>query len=877
MKLHKVFLSACLAGGMGAFVAFGASTMEAYRFHEFEGYKPDPKMEVVTDPGVPGDVLRISGIKGWYGTALCRKELIKARPGDALAFVTMLVRGEGGVTLWTECYGEKGHIGRSSATVEDVIGDGWHFVEFRHPILNGTTSFQLCFGRRKCNNDIEFADVRIETMPVLPTRELTPTTVAYREDFETDSKRPGNPERVDGILAEGLGERTYYGLYRAAAPLEMFRTAASPGRGEVVSSTFRLYGFGEEAFGDVGRGRLVETVSTGEASISLEVSADPTRVVVEGRVAGADGEPRFRVPVKALPADFRLDVAEDGGWFLTVTSLADSSKRMFSGTSAALGAAKGPRTVAMRLPDGGTKVLLDRLEVVTAKFTERPARPPFRIARLPEFDPVKAGWREVMRDGFEGTELNTNIWQRPHWKGLRPDAARLDGEGHLRIGYEYSEKAGKFVSTGVWSRRKFLWGYYEARLKFTRKPGWNMGYWMYGTRNANPFLDGHEIDIVEDYYTRSSNPGGPYRLDHNNHFVFGSVLKSWNYNFYLPGSLDEWHVLGCLRTPFETTYYLDGKVMKTSAYHSPWDTLTFDPFNHMAGTRPLHVIFSAGVKDDKILPKGNDKEDFVVDWVRAYEMPDFDKAPAVDWRKPSSTVLVEPGRELSFEVVATPGEDGSKVEAVYLFDSGNFIDYRMSAEAKFAFPFSKGYFDGTDYMKPGRSGVKPPFDGSAHVFIAFAQDDKGRVGYTDKLIRIPVALRSAPDAGGPQAVPGTLVAKRHDVGGSSVSYFLRPGFREPFSVITPKFDNNGKLLTPLVASDWMNFSVDVASAGDYDVSVDAAFTDEDEPWATWLVDGDAVYSGPVTSARLRLPAGRRVLTIVSEGAFQFSKATLARK
>jgi hypothetical protein len=39
-------------------------------------------------------------------------------------------------------------------------------------------------------------------------------------------------------------------------------------------------------------------------------------------------------------------------------------------------------------------------------------------------------------------------------------------------------------------------------------------------------------------------------------------------------------------------YHLNGKLIPSETAHSPYNSVTFDPFNHAAGYVPLHAILS---------------------------------------------------------------------------------------------------------------------------------------------------------------------------------------------------------------------------------------------------------------------------------------------
>ena len=150
-----------------------------------------------------------------------------------------------------------------------------------------------------------------------------------------------------------------------------------------------------------------------------------------------------------------------------------------------------------------------------------------------------------------------------------------------------------------------------------------VAYNPFGGEVKNPFLDGMEIDIYEDYYLHG-NPGtqAPRVLDHNLHLQNGKTLKSYNYNSPKMGSLDDFYVIGCKWTPFEISYYLDGKLIKSSASHSPYNSVTFDAFNHGTGIVPLFVTLSgqetksfAGDPKAGVFP-----DSFTADYVRVYDL-----------------------------------------------------------------------------------------------------------------------------------------------------------------------------------------------------------------------------------------------------------------
>ena len=105
-------------------------------------------------------------------------------------------------------------------------------------------------------------------------------------------------------------------------------------------------------------------------------------------------------------------------------------------------------------------------------------------------------------------------------------------------------------------------------------------------------------------------------------------------------SLDDYQVIGCKWTPFEISYYMNGKLIASSAKHSPWNSVTFDPFNHGVGAVPLRAILSGQIMNPASswlkgltdLSKCKFPDHYYVDYIRIYGYPDpADEKPSVSW------------------------------------------------------------------------------------------------------------------------------------------------------------------------------------------------------------------------------------------------------
>ena len=899
----------------GSFERPGKGVLPAgWVLHPWEGYKP--YATVASAQGPDGmRAIRISNVTSKNGTCFRNATKFACRAGDTVR-ISFLARGTGRIR--TGCYLYSETKGWNGGTREDgfALSDEWRLFEYDCAIVDkpkAKTGF--------CEVEIggltglvaEIADVRAALVAggLAEQRKMKRLVTTVRtlshDGYEEPRARAGAPEIVKGNVAPGLLTQTAMGVYRTSTSLALTppgdRFRLPEGADEVFSASYRLYGFGWSA-GPTAKSaaRFVETFATASHALSVAVRPAAAAETVEGEVV-CDGARlgRFRVPLLALPCDIRADVSRQG-LALTVTSLSSSRVWRFSFATAAL-SEPGGFTVARTLEamgGGRAEAVLDELLLAVSRVACEDGRVPYTIEKLPAFDPVKAGWPLIFEDDFEGTSLDTNKWYFPHYAGTHKECFSLDGKGHLRFTVDWDEKnPGKLKTDGIWSKVSSTYGYFVARLKFTQAPGWWAAFWLYGVQDENPFLDGFEIDIFEDYYTRAK-PGQKSRkvIDHNNHVRMDGVTKSWNYNSVLPGEIYDWYELGCRWTPFEISYYLNGKLIASKASHSDHDSITFDAFQHFAGIAPLHAIISGQKMKNPSIPIDPKQipETYEVDWVRIYAYPDPPGAsPALAWSAATAAdaVMKPEGSRLAFSVSATPASrTHSPVKAVYLFDNGYLVDYRKAPPYDFDIPFNAAFYETTRYMKPGRSGQKPAFTAYPHVFVAFAQDAAGRVSHTEPLMRIPVAPKCAPYEGVAQKIPGTISAVRFDEGGFGTSCYTAKKVNKHWAP-TRKDDgvtaSKSGWVGTIYAGDWLNYTVDIASAGRYRAKTTLQIGIRGNVAATLLLDGRKIgrftfdgctywkqTTAEAGSVDVDLPAGRHLLTFVCEGGLHFKEFIFER-
>ena len=894
MKLSTVTMlaAACVAAAAGAYeTPFGGDFAEvkddgfpaAWIWHDYPALLPHADLAV--EKGEGGNVLHYFNTRGENGSALRSRKRIPGKAGEIVT-VTLEARGSGKAWFSMYCWGEGRDVWVRSLTPHEIkLSDEWtrHSCVFtiedgygKPPDRRRTASFEVALGL-KPGADARFRNVRV-------VRRLETESVLESDDYEKDKARPGNPRLVRGDIAPGLLSPTGMGVYRTTGRVDIVPSARHelPSEGGFLTSGVRIYGLG------------------GAALLGTGFAHDGGKFVFAVAPAGKDvvcsfsGGGRFSVPATMLPADFLFSAASNGIYELSVKSLANSRSMHHSGTSGFFaGAAKGmTRTVALFSRNGKpAEAKVDDVLLAVSR-PERVATIDYPYIARPEAecDPVKAGWPLVLSDEFDGSEVDGAKWDLMR-RSTGDNTSVSNGILRIRTDHDPA-RGGKLGTAALWSVPTFCYGYFESRLKFTTYNGWWAAFWLMSRAVSNPFLDGFEIDIFEDYYMR--NPARNV-LDHNLHIRGSGPLKSWNYNSTLPGTYRDWYTIACKWTPFEITYYLDGKAIRSTSNHSPYDTVTFDAFRHGACIKPLHAIVSGQIMTTAYGKHDPDPSEvfpefFEVDYVRVYGYPGSlpGAAPEVGFTSALSGRLAVPeGTLVSFKASPKPArKTGAKIKAVHLFDSGYYVCTKTEAPYDFVFPMSEEYFAKTGWGKPGRSGVRAEFNGSYHVFCAFAEDENGEVGHSDTIsLMVAPNGKSRPYQGVAAKIPGTIAVGRYDEGGPGVAYYdstpgnvFKNSWRQDEGV-----DGSEHSVGGMESGEWAKYTVDIAKAGRYLIRFRYGTPSPHPHTVDFLLDDVKIATlGPlkrhatedwaadtVAEAPVKLPSGRHVLMVQTFGQFNY--------
>jgi beta-glucanase (GH16 family) len=451
----------------------------------------------------------------------------------------------------------------------------------------------------------------------------------------------GQSFRIESIEAGGLpGEKP-------ALPPDQVRTKPKDGI---------LLGAGTSIDGakQLDRGKAQATLVPGPGRQSLHISLPgngETSVRLKPAVGRWDLSDYTRVAVHArnsgpVPVTLRARMESAGGdseWVAAPAPAAPGAEQeivvSFAGTSIWNGEPKSgsqfnsDAVTAVAIQAGGTdagrEVLVDEIRAELSP----PAPVPDWLGKRP---PVDGKWVQTLDENFDGISIDPSRWDiygENYWdkQSHFSKANVIVGGGVVKLRFEKKRghqnddpkraetdyATGFLTSFGKWTQR---YGYFEARMKLPTAPGLWPAFWMMpdrgpGSRNRGATEDGGmEFDIME-FLTRF----GPNRYNIAMHWDgYGKSHKSTGSDrIYVRADKDGFITSGMLWEPGKLTFYCNGSPV------AAWS-------NPRVSNVPGHIMFTlpcggwgGNDLDDTGLP-----DDFVIDWVRAWQREDLAALPA---------------------------------------------------------------------------------------------------------------------------------------------------------------------------------------------------------------------------------------------------------
>ena len=274
----------------------------------------------------------------------------------------------------------------------------------------------------------------------------------------------------------------------------------------------------------------------------------------------------------------------------------------------------------------------------------------------------KGKWQLVFEDDFNGDRLDTTIWQlRPWGYGsygnvqeyntldnaivsngtlkiavreehrtdravfwMEDNAMMPDGEENLRT-FNYS-------SSSIWTRQKFSYGKFEARIRIPKGKGLFPAFWLFGD---NPW---NEIDIFEFWY----NSARRYNAKKSASTLHATV----HYDYNRDGKTDmshtshkgvdyseDFHTYTLIWGRDKIEWFVDGQLIRE--YYSHYTSGVRRPVGcELSKTKrkyyrsiiypqdPMQLILNVAVQSGDDAPDNTVKlpASMEVDWVRCYEL-----------------------------------------------------------------------------------------------------------------------------------------------------------------------------------------------------------------------------------------------------------------
>ncbi len=431
------------------------------------------------------------------------------------------------------------------------------------------------------------------------------------------------------------------------------------------------------------------------------------------------------------------------------------------------------------------------------------------------------------------------LWaQRESYGGRQYTSARMESKGHA----------------------DFRYGRFEARARLPTPVSYGLwpALWLMPTRSVyGGWPRSGEIDIME---WRSDLPR---RLYGTAHFARGGVHAGNGATFDAPAPLsDDFHLYAIEWDTTGIRWFLDDRefhrITRKDLGAEPY------PFD-----QSFFWILNVAVGGDFLPnpPAGAQfRQAMVVDYVRVYQ--DANAAPQAALPALPDTVAV--GVPLSVEVAASD-PDGT-VAGVALTADGVAVD--------------------STALPPYRLRWTPPVAGCYTLGARVYDNDGRRSVVAGPRVVAGAGCTRAPFEGVPHAVPGRIAAAAFDRGGPGVGYFdstlvaVGGDFR-PDDGVEVRAEGSGYVVTDTRAGEWLSYSIYVAEAGAYDLTVRArppAGSDR----LVFEVDGDFVgqmlrFPGDGsafaerTLAGVELGAGPHVLRLtVATPGFELDQLTFSR-
>ncbi len=461
--------------------------------------------------------------------------------------------------------------------------------------------------------------------------------------------------------------------------------------------------------------------------------------------------------------------------------------------------------------------------------------------------PAKAqDYQLVFADEFDGTEVNTDNWTfligdgtsvglPPGWGNnelqyYREENTTVAG-GLMTItakeeffsGYNYTSS--RLITE---NKQDFTYGRMEMRAKMPIGQGLWPAYWMFFTQPGEygGWAASGEIDIME--YI-GSKPDEVFGTIHFGQPFPGNVFSSVEYTLPSGNFNDDFHVFAIEWEPTEIRWYVDDVLYATQNnwwsnggnYPAPFD-------------QPFHLLLNLAVGGN--LPGNPDAttvfpQEYVIDYVRVYEDQDL---PTVAITGPADDAVFNTGDNITISATPTTPLGLTKVE----YFQG---DYKLGETIAAPHEFTvTGTAAGTYRLR------------------AVVTDGIGKRNYSNFVDVVVGGAAQGPYPMVATVFPGCVEVENFDTGGQGVAYndtddTLNEGSKVSGNLyrshegpdLEPTTDvGGGQNLSFTVNGEWLEYSIDIQEAGEYDILARVASSSNSGSFSL-LFDGED-KTGPIS-------------------------------
>ena len=234
------------------------------------------------------------------------------------------------------------------------------------------------------------------------------------------------------------------------------------------------------------------------------------------------------------------------------------------------------------------------------------------------------GYSLVFEDQFEGTALNTDVWD---YRGSGPRRGGFNAESQVKVEDGKMIMAGEYLTDGTYGegwytamiklKERYCKGYFEIRCIVNEDPGYWSAFWIqadapYTASVSKGGVGGAEIDIFESISADDKDKGSVTQTIHC--AGVDGVQEGFQSNnlgsFYGDDIYNKYNTYGLEWTDTEYIFYINGVETRRSS------------FGNGVSEVPEDVIVSLEIPDESklvSLDKENYKTEFIVDYVRIYQ------------------------------------------------------------------------------------------------------------------------------------------------------------------------------------------------------------------------------------------------------------------